>query len=124
MKKLLSILSGRLAPLLVLVLMVACFLAPADALAVKEMRIGRDRTGGGEGDPLDTNDVGGGGGDSDVHDEDRAPVIDDPRIIGFQGFRILLVPEFQHGKIIFRFHYISTPRSDRQVMRVEGYHAP
>jgi hypothetical protein len=117
-------LSGRLVPLLVLVLMVACFLAPADAMAAKELRIGRDRTGGVEGDPLDTNDVGGGGDGSDIHDDDSAPVIDDPRIIGIQGFRIFLVPDFQHGKIVFRFLYISTLRSDRQVMRVEGFHAP
>jgi hypothetical protein len=124
MKKLFSILSGRFMPLLVLAIMVVCFLAPGDAMAAKELRMGRDRTGGGEGDPLDTNDVGGGGGGSDVHDDDGSSAVDDPQVIGYLGYRILLVPEYLDGRIVFRMLVITSTGSYLQAMPVEAYHAP
>jgi hypothetical protein len=124
MKKLLSNRPGRLMPLLVLVCVVVSFLIPADALAIKEIRIGRDRTGGTEGDPLDTNDVGGGGGGSDIHDNTGGTAADDPLEFGFLSYRILLVPEFLDGKIVFRVVLISSRGSVLRPLFLEGPNAP
>ena len=124
MKKLLPNRSGRLMPLLVLVCLIVSFLVPADALAFKEIRIGRDRTGGTEGDPLDTNDVGGGGGGSDIHDDAGSAVTDDPLEIGFLSYRIVLVPEYLAGKIVFRVVLLTSRGSALQPLVLEGPDAP
>ena len=104
--------------------MVATFLIPADALAYKEIAIGGGGTGGGEGDPLDTNDVGGGGDGSDIHDEDGSSVVRDPLVIGALGFRIMMVPEYLAGKIVFRIVIINLRGFELQPIIVEGSHAP
>ena len=124
MNKLLSNWSGRLVTLLVATFLAACFLAPVDALATKEIRIGRDLTGGGEGDPLDTNDCGGGGGGSDVHDDGAVTAYADTLVFGFDGLRIVLLPQVIDGKVVFRILLIPAIDSDTKSVSVEGYHAP
>lgn len=126
MNKLLSNWSGRLVSLLVPVFLIGSFLMPSDAWAMKEFREGRDRGGsGGEGDPLDTNDCGGGGGGgSDIHDNTGDSSIDNPLTFGFSAYRLILVPEFVGGKIVFRILMISDTDAGYQAFSVEGYNAP
>ena len=125
MKKMLSNWSGRLVSLLVPVFLIGSFLVPSNAWAIKEFREGRDRSGGGgEGDPLDTNDCGGGGGGSDIHDNTSESSIYNPLTFGFSAYRLILVPEFVGGKIVFRILMISDTDAGYQAFMVEGYNAP
>lgn len=126
MKKLLSNWSGRLVSLLVPVFLIGILLVPSDAWAIKEIAVGRDRSGGGgEGDPLDTNDCGGGGGGgSDIHDNTGDSSVDNPLTFGFSAYRLILVPEFVGGKIVFRILMISDINAGYQAFMVEGYNAP
>lgn len=128
MKKLLSNRPGRFIPLLVLVVLIFSFPAYGDVLVGgPEIRIGSGGgSGSGEGDPLDTNDVGGGGGGdgSDIHDDAGLNSGDSLPEIRVPGIRVLMVPEFLNGKIIFRVLFIFVQVSDVQDVRLGGYNAP
>jgi hypothetical protein len=124
MKKMLSILSGRLMSLIFPAALVASFLIPANVLAYVEMSNGNGGSGGWEGDPLDTNDYGSGGGGSDVHDTTSAELIRDPLIFELDKFQILLIPEFVGGTLIFRIMVIDIDAMGLTDLSLEGAHAP
>lgn len=124
MKFLLSKWSGRLVSLLVPIALFAISLAPASALASKEIRLGRDRTGGSEGDPLDTNDCGGGGGGSDIHNDTDTTYHSGLLILDLDNYHVILVPEFRGGTLIFKVMLIQPIDFGRTALGMEEYHAP
>ena len=98
----------RLLALVVSLVMATGLLGPSASLA----GVNRSLNGGGgvigdgerEGDPLDSNDHSGSGSDDDIHNDsiDRGgislPLI--PALA--DGRRILLIPDFQSGTLVFR----------------------
>jgi hypothetical protein len=125
MKKLLSILSGRLMSFVFPAAVIVSFLAPANALAFKEISLGGGDPGGTEGDPLDTNDYGssGGGGD-DVHDQNGTPSSELPLVFRIDQIQILLIPEYFGGTLIFRIMIIDSHELDLSGLSLEGSNAP
>ena len=122
MKKILSILSGRLMSLIFPAALVASFLVPTNVLALKEMSLGGGDPGCTEGDPLDTNDYGSsGGGGSDVHDQAGTEPIRNPFVLELDRIQVLLIPEFVGGTLIFKIMVIDKTTLD---MSLEGTHAP
>jgi|GEM_PF-4764027 len=124
MLKTLSIWSGRLLTLVFPAAMVACLFSPSKALAAKEIALGRDGGGSSEGDPLDTNDCGGGGSGSDIRDDAGFGGSWDSLVFQFENKQVLLVPEFQGGTLIFRIILVDKTDSGVNVLGGEGYHAP
>jgi hypothetical protein len=125
MKKLLSILSGRLMSLVFPAVLVASFLAPTNVLALKEISLGGGDTGSTEGDPLDTNDYGSsGGGGSDVHDQTSTNPIRSPFVLELDRIQVLLIPEFVGGTLIFKIMVIDKTVLDMGDLILEGTHAP
>jgi hypothetical protein len=124
MKNLLSHWSGRLMFLLIPASLIASFLVPANVLAKVFMSNGGGSSGGTEGDPLDTNDYGGGSGGGDVHDQGGALPPSDSYIIELERFQILLIPEHVGGTLTFRIMVVE--KTDRGFARrsTEGTHAP
>ncbi len=122
MKNLFSIWSGRLMILLFPAALVASALVPCQALAYQGMSNGGHVTGSLEGDPLDTNDYGGGGSGSDVHEDGGAGPVDGPRIPDLQKIRVLLITEFLGGTLIFKIIIIK--ETSFGVTSVEEIHAP
>lgn len=122
MKNLFSIWSGRLMILLFPAALVASALVPSQVLAYQGMSNGGHVTGSLEGDPLDTNDYGGGGSGSDVHDDGGAAPVDSPRIPDLQKIRVLLITEFLGGTLIFKIIIIK--ETSFGVTSVEEIHAP
>ena len=124
MKKLLSIWSGRLLSLLFPAALVVSFLAPANALAIKELGVGGDGQGGGEGDPLDTNDYGSGGGSGgDVHNNDASSGTLDHWGLDLGRTQVFLVPQIVGGTIIFRVIIVDRDDSDMTALSLGGTHA-
>jgi hypothetical protein len=123
MKNLLSHWSGRLMFLLIPASLIASFLVPANVLAKVYMSNGGGGADGTEGDPLDTNDYGGGGG-GDVHDQGGALPPSDSYIFELERFQILLIPEHVGGTLTFRIMVVE--KTDRGFARrsTEGTHAP
>jgi hypothetical protein len=125
MKKLLSNLSGRLLALLLPVALVASSFIPTKALAVMYLSSGGGGAGGTEGDPLDTNDYGGGGDGSDIHNTGAgggspAPM---PLVIEFADFQVYLVPQVVGGKITFRILAVERTAGGSVKKGLEGTHA-
>ncbi len=125
MKKLLSILSGRLMSLLFPAAVIVSFLAPTSALAIKEISLGGGGDGGVEGDPLDTNDYGssGGGGD-DTHDQTGTAPVKFPFVFELERIQILLIPEFVGGTLIFKIMFIDSSALSPVDLSLEGSNAP
>ncbi len=123
MKKLLSTLSGRLMSLVFPAAVIVSFLAPANALALKEISLGGGDPGGIEGDPLDTNDYGSSGGGGDVHDQTGPPSSDLPLVWRIDQIRILLIPEYIGGTLIFRIMIIDIHEMDLSGVSLEGSNA-
>ncbi len=124
MKKLLSILSGRLMSLLFPAAVIVSFLAPTSALAIKEISLGGGGDGGVEGDPLDTNDYGSSGGGSDVEDNTSFEPVRIPLGFDINQVQILLIPEFVGGTLIFRIMVIEIGAMGLTELSLEGTHAP
>lgn len=126
MNKLLSILTARPLSLLFPAALVACFLAPNQAIGSREMRVGSDHIGGSEGDPLDTNDFGGGGGGDEVTIQTGSKPDGSGGYLSldFSSMSVLLVPEFQGGTLIFRIIFVENSALDLNSGMLEGYHAP
>ena len=124
MKKVLSILSGRLMSLVFPAAVVMSFLVPANAMAFKELSLGGGDSGGTEGDPLDTNDYGSSGGGSDVEDQTGAPSTRLPLGFKLDRMQILLVPQFVGGTLIFQILVIDSIGPDQSEIVMEGFHAP
>ena len=123
MKKLLSILSGRLMSLVFPAAVIVSFLVPASALALKEISLGGGDPGSTEGDPLDTNDYGSSGGGGDVHDQTGTPSSDLPLVWRIDQIRILLIPEYIGGTLIFRIMIIDIHEMDLSGVSLEGSNA-
>ena len=123
MKKLLSILSGRLMSLVFPAAVIVSFLAPASALGIKEISLGGGDPGGLEGDPLDTNDYGSSGGGDDVHDQNGTPSSELPLIFRIDQIRILLIPEYIGGTLIFRIMIVDSHKLDLSGVNLEGSNA-
>ena len=122
MKNLLSNWSGRLLALLFPAALVASVFLPAKALAVVYMSSGGGNNGSMEGDPLDTNDYGGGGNGSDIHDSD-AFTGPKPIVLDFGDMQIFLIQDVVGGKVIFRILFVERVDSDLAERSVEGTHA-
>lgn len=127
MKTLLSIWSGRLLSLLFPAALVVSFLAPVNASAIKDLGVAGDGHGGGEGDPLDTNDYGssggGGGSGTDVHSDSAAGGLLDLWGLDLGSTRVLLIPQFIGGTLIFKIMVVDLDASDLTAFSVEGTHA-
>ena len=88
-------------------------LGPLGAQA--KVEVGLDDGGGGEGDPLDSNDYGSGGGgggsDSDIHDTLATTpddgILDLFRILFMDESGALVLPFFQNGVPVFQVIFIS-----------------
>ncbi len=124
MKKLLSIISGRLMSMIFPAALVASFLLPANVLAYQEMSSGTGGSGGSEGDPLDTNDYGSSGGGSDVQDSTGFEPVRIPLGFDINQVQILLIPEFVGGTLIFRIMVIDKGSLGLMELSLEGTHAP
>jgi len=124
MKNLLSILSGRLLSLIFPAMLVASFLVPGNVLAYMEMSNGDGGSGGGQGDPLDTNDYGSSGDGSDDQEQTGAETIRSPFVIGLDQIQILLIPKFVGGTLIFTIMVIDQADLGRGDLSLEGIHAP
>jgi hypothetical protein len=113
---------GRLLTHILPLVLVISGLFAGSAWARKDLAIDDGRSGGGgsEGDPLDSNDAGGGGGSGDnYHDTGLGEAVYDGSFLSIFGRKVLLIPEFQGGTLIFRF-FIIIETADG----VEAYHAP
>ncbi|MCK9995529.1 MAG: hypothetical protein KAH56_04525 [Candidatus Krumholzibacteria bacterium] len=126
MKNLLSILSGRLMSLVFPAAVIVSFLAPTNALAVKEISLGGGGTGGTEGDPLDTNDYGSSGGDGgdDVHDQTGTAPTGFPFVFEFNRIQVLLVPQYVGGTLTFKIMFIDSSELSPVDLSMEGSNAP
>jgi hypothetical protein len=98
---------GRLLTLMLPASMLAAVLPPVTVLADDEMAVDANHRSGREGDPLDTNDAGG-GGDGDVHDTDgarggSASLIDQV----LRSTRVLLVPQYNGATVTFKLIFLS-----------------
>ena len=123
MKKLLSIISGRLMSMIFPAALVASFLLPANVLAYQEMSSGTGGSGGSEGDPLDTNDYGSSGGGSDVQDSTGFEPVRIPLGFDINQVQILLIPEYIGGTLIFRIMIVDSHEFDLSGVNLEGSHA-
>lgn len=123
MKNLFSNWSGRLLALLFPAALAASIFVPTKAMAVVYMSMGGGDNGSMDGDPLDTNDYGGGGGGSDVHDSHSvgSPV---PLVLELGDMQVFLVQDVVGGKLIFRFIVMERFEKDLAERSVEGTHAP
>jgi hypothetical protein len=106
----------RLAGQILSLIIAAGLIHPAASLAAMTRSNGNGDGGGtgNEGDPLDSNDHsgGGGGGEGDQH-EDSAPSVRSGGVISWlpilsSSQRIILIPEFQSGTLIFRVIILET----------------
>ena len=128
MNNLLSILSGRLMSALFPAALAVSFLVPANVLAAALLL----SSGGGgdgftEGDPLDTNDVGGsrdGDGGSDVYDKSSSDSIFNPFRFELGQVQVLLIPEFVGGTLIFKIMIVDNDVAGMSDSSPEGIHAP
>jgi hypothetical protein len=108
MKKVLTRWPGRLLGLVMSIAMSVALLAPAVSFAKVNRTLdggGGIDPNGGEGDPLDSNDHSGSGGDGDVVHSDNADPGDSIRPLIFtlaDGRSLLLIPEFHYGTLSFR----------------------
>jgi hypothetical protein len=123
MIKLISNWPGRLVSLFVPAALVASFCAPAPVLALKEMSLGGGDSSGREGDPLDTNDAGGGGG-GHIQRDATAPSAIEPVEWISDRYQVLVVPEVLGGTVILRIIVVDKSDLGRSVLRMGGYHAP
>ena len=125
MNNLISKWPGRFVSLFVPAALVVGFFSPASALAIREISLGGGGTDGSEGDPLDTNDFGsGGGGGTDIHNNASPAPSVDPLGFSTGRYRILLVPEVLGGTLIFRIIVVDESDFGLNDYSMEGYHAP
>jgi hypothetical protein len=122
MKNLLYNWSGRLLALLLPAAMAASIFVPAKAMAVVFMSMGGGDNSSMEGDPLDTNDYGGGGGGSDIHNSGAggSPI---PLVLEFGDIQIFMVTEVVGGKVVFRILVVERVEKDLAERSVKGTHA-
>ena len=109
MEKLICILKERLGAFVLLVAVAGAVVLPTLSMAtigdLSDDELGLDilrRRGGGEGDPLDTNDAGGSDGDSDVNNPVSSIRTGSGGFLSlFSAGRVLVVPQFDGRSLIF-----------------------
>ncbi len=123
MKNLLSNWSGRLLALLFPAALAASIFLPTQALAIMHLSNGGGNNGAMDGDPLDTNDYGGGGGGSDVHNS-GAGGSGMPLGLDLDQVQIFLVTDFVGGKVVFKIIVVEKIETGLVKGRQEATHAP
>ncbi len=123
MKNLLSNWSGRLLALLFPAALAASIFVPAQALAIMHLSNGGGNNGAMDGDPLDTNDYGGGGSGSDIHNS-GAGGSSMPLGLDLGQVQIFLVTDFVGGKVVFKIIAVEKIETGLVKGRQEATHAP
>ena len=109
MEKLLNLLKERMTALLLPLVILAGAILPTMATAGDEMALDTGRRGGGEGDPLDTNDAGGGDDPTDEVHNSTTTIGTGFDLLGhmMRSGRIMVVPHYNGSIFTLEFIILS-----------------
>lgn len=109
MEKLITLLKEHIAALVLPLVILVGAILPTMATAGDELALDRGRRGGGEGDPLDTNDAGGGDDPSDEVQDSTATIGTGFDLLDqlMRSGRIMIVPQYNGSVFTLKFIVMS-----------------